>query len=620
MIKKTKLLRLSLGALLISFVHSLNANANNPMQQQFDQTGAAYQNYSKQLIQSGKLNNQFNPQDYAKGDINNIPEKQYANDPAAMEKAKSQAFQKNEYAQSVQYANNNNKTTINPKNPAYKKALAHQNNAEQILGDSGDNMQCVEVEGNCTTHTTTQRCQQSNYQYLNCFKYPQVQIVETIIDGEVISFSGSSRMNYINANTYRVSLPIPQSGTLKSLKVTFSYTSPILGYFGRYSITFAPVFSGMVKNGNSKRSWTTSYDHLTTPLTQGQHFTIGITSLNNWVFGEQVVSYEANLQLPSKIHRKAIVTWHNSCNNIDKDACVKTYEQCSEAGGTRNIGGVNVTLPCWKYDQKYKCGFNKLDSCKVFEDKCNFVSQRCIEQLGGFCMTYEKTYSCIEQSCEDKELICGNPNTIRFKQLIKRGTAEDFLKAISGLAGTVEAGKDVKKNQDQLQIFKGEVKDCGEAAAGLYDCCDGGGNILKQCSDQEKALKKAKDKRLATFAGRYCAKKVLGVCLVYHQTWCVFGSKISRILQEQGRRDQLGIGFGSGEHPNCAGITPTQLQQLDFKRIDFKEIYDDIQNQATLPTDALANTLDNKFGSGNSLPEINQHQNNQLPSKPNNGN
>uniref|UniRef100_UPI00123D1384 conjugal transfer protein TraN n=1 Tax=Cysteiniphilum sp. SYW-8 TaxID=2610890 RepID=UPI00123D1384 len=348
------------------------------------------------------------------------------------------------------------------------------------------------------------------------------------------------------------------------------------------------------------------FNNLNVPFIQSQQLIIVIQSLNNWVFGEQMVSYSGVLQLPSTIERKSIITWHDNCQNIDSDACVNFEETCIEAGGVRHISGVDVDLPCWKYIKKYKCGYHKINACQAFEDQCNFISQRCVEQVGNFCMTYEKTYHCVEEKAGDKELICGNPNSIQFKQKIERGTTENFLKAISGLAGAVEAGKELKNSQDQLQIFKGDVKDCGEAMAGLYDCCDGGGGIFHHCSDQEKELQAAKEKRLATFAGRYCAKKVLGVCILYHQTWCVFGSKISRIIQEQGRRDQLGIGFGSGEHPNCSGITSEQLQQLDFRRIDFREIYQDIQNKAAaFPDDRMGQTLEDKFGGGKSMPEVN---------------
>jgi hypothetical protein len=68
------------------------------------------------------------------------------------------------------------------------------------------------------------------------------------------------------------------------------------------------------------------------------------------------------------------------------------------------------------------------------------------------------------------------------------------------------------------------------------------------------------------------------VCLTKTTSFCCFGNKLSRILQEQGRR-QLGLGWGSPAAPDCNGLTPEQLSRIDFSRIDFSEFYDDFKTQ-----------------------------------------
>ena len=88
--------------------------------------------------------------------------------------------------------------------------------------------------------------------------------------------------------------------------------------------------------------------------------------------------------------------------------------------------------------------------------------------------------------------------------------------------------------------------------------------------------------------GSYCSKKVLGVCLQQKEGYCVFDSKLARIVQEQGRRDQLGISFGSGESPDCRGIKVAELQGIKFDHIDFSDFYDDLNSNIKLPDqDAL---------------------------------
>ncbi|WHN66737.1 conjugal transfer protein TraN [Cysteiniphilum sp. QT6929] len=584
------------------------------MQQRFDQTGASYANASKEMIQSGKLNNQINPQNYTNGDMNDVPEKAYRENPEAIDVDKQSAFAHNPQANAIVVTHNTNKHRINPNNPAYQKAVSYQDNAEQILRDNGYDMQCKEVSGQSKTQTTTQHCRMSNHQMLECFKYPQVEIIDVTIPTRDIPFSGTGATDWRHEAYHSgAHFTFPYSGILKSFHIT-SHGN----WMGHFWIHIPPIVStidttlGTLAGGAFFRmhmpqtSVSYAYPHLAIPVTQGQQGQLSADGREYAHVPDMTIEYHGVIEVPAVPRFEARVHWVDNCQNIDPDACVNIEETCIEAGGVRHIGGVDVDLPCWKYHKKYKCGFHKINACEVFEDQCNFVSQRCVEQVGHFCITYEKSYHCVEENAGDKELICGNPNSIQFKQKIERGTTADFLKAVSGLAGAAEAGKELKDSQDQLQIFKGDVKDCGEAMAGLYDCCDGGGGIFHHCSDQEKELQGAKEKRLATFAGRYCAKKVLGVCILHHQTWCVFGSKISRIIQEQGRRDQLGIGFGSGEHPNCSGMTPEQLQQLDFRRIDFREIYQDIQNKAAaFPDDRMGQTLEDKFGGGKSMPEVN---------------
>uniref|UniRef100_UPI003F884394 hypothetical protein n=1 Tax=Cysteiniphilum litorale TaxID=2056700 RepID=UPI003F884394 len=161
------------------------------MQQQFDQTGSQYQHHSKQMIQSGRLNNQIKPQDYTKDDVNNVPEKAYRENHKAIDADKQPTFDRTPEALAVRTANNKNKHRINPNNPAYQKAVGYQDNAEQILRDNGQDMQCVEVAGQSTSQMTTQHCRVSNHQYLECFKYPQVNIIDVTIPARDIHFSGT---------------------------------------------------------------------------------------------------------------------------------------------------------------------------------------------------------------------------------------------------------------------------------------------------------------------------------------------------------------------------------------------------------------------------------------------
>ncbi len=142
-----------------------------------------------------------------------------------------------------------------------------------------------------------------------------------------------------------------------------------------------------------------------------------------------------------------------------------------------------------------------------------------------------------------------------------------------------EAEKDYVAEIDGISIFKGKSLECSKNIAGSItkDCCgvsaDGfsEGKILK-CEEEELEIEKAKEVGRATEIGEYCHNNVIGVCTSYHKTYCLFKSKWARIIQEAAR-SQLGITFGTPEHPNCRGLTLKEFQMLDLSKIDFSEYY-----------------------------------------------
>jgi hypothetical protein len=79
----------------------------NPMQQNFDQFSAEYQDVAKNMISSGQLHNKINPQDYTKEDINNITAKGYYGDPNAMATDSKKAYAENTNTQIHLYAATN---------------------------------------------------------------------------------------------------------------------------------------------------------------------------------------------------------------------------------------------------------------------------------------------------------------------------------------------------------------------------------------------------------------------------------------------------------------------------------------------------------------------------------
>lgn len=291
------------------------------------------------------------------------------------------------------------------------------------------------------------------------------------------------------------------------------------------------------------------------------------------------------------------VEWTESCP-FDKSEEVLQGSQCTEPGGNRvvSVGGKNHTVysDCWAWKDTYLSQEAENGSCDVYmkNPACTVSRTTCQEKNGSACLQEEVVFSCEKkvsgqaQLCSG-QLVCANGEC----DAVENGASDGFGKAVSALAAVTAAAKDVAEMNDvNVRAFTGEPKSCRMAIAGFSNCCKdsgwGQGIGLAHCDSEEKALGKAKEKLLTVYVGTYCSKKALGVCLQKKKTYCQFDSKLAQIVQAQGRKGQLGIGFGSGKSPDCRGITVDELQSLKFDRMDFSNFYSDLNAGTTIPSDS----------------------------------
>ncbi|EOK7955857.1 TPA: type-F conjugative transfer system mating-pair stabilization protein TraN [Salmonella enterica subsp. enterica serovar Wangata] len=290
------------------------------------------------------------------------------------------------------------------------------------------------------------------------------------------------------------------------------------------------------------------------------------------------------------------VEWSESCP-FSKSEGAMTGSQCVEPGGTRTVvvdgKTYSIHQDCWKWQDTYLTQTETEGTCGEYmkNPACTVVRSQCADTVDGFCVSQQVTYSC-ERKKEGNGQICGGEFFCKDGSCAQAqtGTSNMFGQAVSALAAVAAAGEDVAElNGENVRAFTGEAKSCKKFAAGFNNCCKDSGwgqDIgLSSCSSDEKALGKAKEKKLTVYVGEYCSKKVLGVCLEKKRGYCVFDSKLARIVQEQGRRGQLGIGFGSGKSPDCRGITVDELQKLDFGVMNFSDFYDDLNAGSDIPED-----------------------------------
>ncbi len=139
-------------------------------------------------------------------------------------------------------------------------------------------------------------------------------------------------------------------------------------------------------------------------------------------------------------------------------------------------------------------------------------------------------------------------------------------------------------DRENLRFFAGQRRACHIKLFGLANCCKNSGLLvgLGNCSASERELAGERNAGNTHYLGRYCSRKTLfGICIRHSRAWCVFGSKLGRILQQQGRR-QLGIGWGS-----CRGFTVAEIEGIDFARLDLSEFTQDLMDGSREPAVSL---------------------------------
>lgn len=289
------------------------------------------------------------------------------------------------------------------------------------------------------------------------------------------------------------------------------------------------------------------------------------------------------------------IEWTENCPFSKGEYELKKTE-CTEPGATKTVvvDGVSypVTLACWRYEDTYRSQEATEGTCTVLKNDsaCTRIGVECQDSDGGICYSQKEIWQCQSKStgkgqvCGD-ELFCQDGTCVESQAQ----TNNHFAEAVSALAALAAAGEDAKGDTMDVRVFTGKGQSCRKSGLGFSNCCQSGGwgnDVgLAHCSDEEKALGKAREKGLTIQVGTYCSKKVLGACLQKKTSYCLFDSKLAQIGQEQGRKGQLGIGFGAAKNPDCRGMTVDELSKLRFDNMDFSAFFDELATKSDVPQD-----------------------------------
>ncbi|HIH4849222.1 TPA: type-F conjugative transfer system mating-pair stabilization protein TraN [Morganella morganii] len=478
--------------------------------------------------------------------------------------------------------------------PFISNGLTVRDNAETITG--GTDVPCKDVTLD-KTDITTHYCERSPAVQLACTRKAVVNFKEKIVtttETKTWAFGDGGR----NPDHYS------RSGD--NFTYVFPYEGRITGAIwasrkgvGRAATVTSYLFGTSVTY-NTRNAATAAFYPVKRDFRQGEHFVV--THPGSYGSVQSITSYPLRITLTIEVDKKEVtyepyIEWVENCP-FDKSQEVKLSTQCTEAGGTRTVeyGGKQypVYSDCWQYTDTYISQEADNGSCDALmnDPACTLAKTTCTEQSGAACLREQAVFSC-EKKISAAGQLCGMDLVCTSGECdqINSGSVNDFQHAVSALAAVAAAGEDVAALNDEMDIraFTGQGQSCRKAAAGFSNCCknSGWGNDvgLAGCDSEEKAIGKAKDRKLAVYVGTYCSNKVLGVCLQKKEGYCVFDSKLAKIVQEQGRSWQLGIGFGSGNNPDCRGITIDELQAIDFDRLNFADFYEDMESGTDIPAD-----------------------------------
>lgn len=479
-------------------------------------------------------------------------------------------------------------------------------NANAITGVNGS--QCVAQELNKTTWTT-HSCEMATPLTQSCTR--KATIVTT---GSYEEYGTQLVLNARDVTGKKLDnwwmqydFVVPEDGTISSGTWEFLYPKAP-GYHGDRLDYSIQAFGQTIR---TKINYSGTLSIPAQKVTQGQvisvlfryntdgHYESGRDgTMNSLANGTMVL----RITLPMQAVRDTVtagIEWTNSCP-ADMGDAVKMSEVCSDPGGTRSVtvGGqaYSVYSDCWGYTTQWNVFEDDTNTCQAYIDdpNCSEGTRTCTQKIGNLCVYSKLTYQCAH-TVKSTGYVCGSEFYCSDGSCsaMQAGQNQNFEMAVSQLAALAAAGKDFAgMDPNSVTAFTGKAMACRKSAAGFSNCCKSGGwgqsAGLAHCNTEEKEIGTGKEKKLVVKVGSYCSKKVLGVCLQQKEGYCVFDSKLARIVQEQGRRDQLGISFGSGESPDCRGIKVAELQGIKFDHIDFSDFYDDLNSNIKLPDqDAL---------------------------------
>ncbi len=300
-----------------------------------------------------------------------------------------------------------------------------------------------------------------------------------------------------------------------------------------------------------------------------------------------------NISLFHRTYEKGdeIDEWRSNCGPFEdmvvQGLCHYGERTVIEGAATKNIEGYPMTRDDWQYRQIYDCQMVKDECSPLKAQRCYQRGSRCKEFREGKCWIFEQRYQCPSGKLSGAQFKspplgafcltgdCHDPSYQANNELLDVMARLNVLK---------EVEDDIHDKKGPFEIFKGQAKQCSRNCLNFKDCCrrlKGWGISLglAGCKPEENILSEMRAKNLCHPTGTFCSKKgLLGKCSTKTSTFCCFGTRLARLVHEQGR-PQIGMGWGTAREPQCQGLSVEQFSGIDLSNMNFSEIFEDVMQK-----------------------------------------
>lgn len=501
---------------------------------------------------------------------------------------------------------NNPADTISTESDMLKRSDEIVNNAHYLTGGISGK-QCIK-QSLSKSHFTNHFCEKDQNITKTC-----KTTAEVIWKGEVKKIQKEKEI-ILNQDNWELEKRLHGSVVIYKYKMPYDavikgvdfYLRNLIGLFGLRNVLITMPNGNVHKaNYNNYDSNTISEKNMFLSLKKGDVIVVKVSGIGmfsafyRYVKEKKVENYiRLYLLVEEDVDNLTYnLVYKNNCDNdiqFNSEKAIKISEQCLSSEKNRRFeqnGKVfNISADCWDKNEVYSLSDASDNECKRYDNdrNCTVGERECLSSENGLCTRFRLKYQC-QHTTKTEGVVCGDKFFCSDGSCadLNGSVNADFGHAVSQLASLAQAGKDISLDAQNLRAFSGRPMACRKSGFGFSDCCKDSGwghkAGIAHCSSEENVLGKAKEKNTVIYVGTYCSKKVLRHCVQRKSAYCVFDSKLARIIQYQGRSGQLGVGFGGAQNPDCRGLTVDELQRLNFNAMDYSDFYSELQQNTKIP-------------------------------------